>query len=131
MLPQTSRRAWVCYPCDARGKPTAATTQRCMAPVLDISESGFKVALPRPPHRGQYLTLELLVGPRKFSRRRLGQVMETRPGADGNWYTDCQYQELADENLLRLLRSWAQLPATSESASSEQIPLALLPRPAK
>jgi PilZ domain len=100
MLSPTSRRAWVRYPCDAKGKRTATTTQRCMVLVLDISESGFKVALPRPPRRGQYLTLEVLLGPQRFSRRRLAQVKETRPGVDGNWYTYCEYHErLGDDSV--------------------------------
>jgi hypothetical protein len=44
-------------------------------------------------------------GPQRFSRRRLAQVTETRPGVDGNWYTDCEYRERPDDNLRRLLRS--------------------------
>jgi hypothetical protein len=73
-----------------------------MAMVLDISETGFKVVLPRPPGRGQYLTLELLLGPQRFSRHRLSQVKETRPGADGNWYTDCEFYEPLGRRLAAL-----------------------------
>jgi hypothetical protein len=74
-----------------------------MAAVVDVFECGFTLALPRPAARGQYLTLELLLGPRRFSPRRLAQVVDARPGADGNWYTDCHYNERLGEDLLRRL----------------------------
>jgi hypothetical protein len=61
-----------------------------MVPLFELTESAFQVGLRRPPARGDYLTLEVLLAPRRFTRGWIGRVIAFRPGADGLWYTDCE-----------------------------------------
>jgi hypothetical protein len=90
MLASRSYRAWVCWPCLESGKRDPARTRGCMVPLFELSENHFQIGLRRPPARGDYITVEVLLAPRHFSRGWLGRVVSMRPGADGLWYTECE-----------------------------------------
>jgi hypothetical protein len=89
MVASRSYRAWVCWPCKETGKRDPGRTRGWMVPLLELTEDHFQVGMRRPPARGDYVTLEVLVEPRHFTRGWVGRVRAVRPGADGLWYTEC------------------------------------------
>jgi hypothetical protein len=61
-----------------------------MMPLLELGEDRFQLGFRRPPAQGDYLTVEVLLAPRRFTRGLVARVMGLRPGADGLWYAECQ-----------------------------------------
>jgi hypothetical protein len=105
MLTSTDRRAWVCMPCDVSGKLDQVSSQSYMAQVVDLSEWDISLILTRRPALGTYLKFEVLLGPQKFAGSRIARVISTRPGADGRWYTECQFPKPLSARTLAYLES--------------------------
>jgi hypothetical protein len=105
MLPSTDRCAWVRLPCDASGKLDPVSSQSYMAQVVDLSVWDICLILTRRPALGAYLKFEVLLGPQRFAGPRIARAISTRPGADGRWYTECQFPKPLSARALAYLES--------------------------
>lgn len=102
-IPQT-RRAAVRYRCDqlpSRRIFVLESYQTVRGHILDLSEGGVGLLLPRPIPQGTLLFIDLMG--MDIATEHLARVAHATPREDGQWLVGCQFEHPLDAGELSLI----------------------------
>lgn len=102
-LPHT-RRASVRYRCDqhtSRRIFVLESYQTVRGHILDLSQGGVGLLLPRPIASGTLLFVDLMG--MEISNEHLARVVHSTPRDDGKWLVGCQFEHPLEEAELKVV----------------------------